>query len=648
MDANITIDDVLPHFKAKAYPWQYAGVNDAIAALKNGESEYSWGVPPRCGKTNMIRAAAMYFRAAGIASYVFHIVPQTWLRDQATEEKDLRKFEQLFRTKPFYADQIEKLPEEFEPDPRALVVATTIQLFVGDRRGEENDLEKVGHRANMIKLIKQVRQAGKIVVIMADEAQFCAQANASGKTLEAFRNAGAFVVTMSGSWCRSDNERIFGSITERVKSVTVFKHKVSEGSAPNKSLVKTFEDKEGVFSHRPQLDIGLKRAWREGKLAKLGVDFVDLSGITIEGEKVTEIDLRTMTENQVRRHLWKIVRDPKVIKEGVRMMLAKLKPYRRKNNRIQAIIFCGNDRGEDQSDNDHCNNVFKELCRQAPDLEQQTRIVTGTDKKARENMQAFRDGDFSVLIVKQMGGVGLDVPTLKVLLDLSTVRTEAASIQRLLRVATKGEDAWVGETILVGDVFSVNNFATIITSNGGGYQTNEIEESKKIDEYEVDKRAHEKESFFIEQAEFGWSTDNEMTSILELEEHEKIARLFEKHPEWQGRYTFAEIAKILRAGETTDYERAEDATGDRDIRRSKKAKRLAINDLILKITQFDAPYKQVPDDVYRAALKKTWHQLRSSCGIKQDIELSQIQDEQDLNRLLEAATVWLRERRSHG
>ena len=63
-------------------------------------------------------------------------------------------------------------------------------------------------------------------------------------------------------------------------------------------------------------------------------------------------------------------------------------------------------------------------------------IATSTTDDATERLRAFQQGEGDVLIVKQMGGVGMDVPRLKVCLDLSTVRTLNAFVQRVCRTAT--------------------------------------------------------------------------------------------------------------------------------------------------------------------------------------------------------------------
>ena len=62
------------------------------------------------------------------------------------------------------------------------------------------------------------------------------------------------------------------------------------------------------------------------------------------------------------------------------------------------------------------------------------------------------------MIVKQMGGVGLDVDRLKVCLDLSNIRTQTSFIQRLTRICTIWDRSKV-----TGNPWHIVRTATYIT-----------------------------------------------------------------------------------------------------------------------------------------------------------------------------------------
>ena len=99
------------------------------------------------------------------------------------------------------------------------------------------------------------------------------------------------------------------------------------------------------------------------------------------------------------------------------------------------LSFVGNDRpDEDDRDNYHARRVVDILKRISP----QFKCIIATSAASSEGIKAlqrFQNGEGDVLVVKQMGGVGYDVPRLKVELDLSVVRTAASFVQRVARVA---------------------------------------------------------------------------------------------------------------------------------------------------------------------------------------------------------------------
>ena len=98
------------------------------------------------------------------------------------------------------------------------------------------------------------------------------------------------------------------------------------------------------------------------------------------------------------------------------------------------MVYVGNDNPDDEEANSHANQVAEALHNLAPDLN--LVIATSSTEDGAELLLAFQQGTGDVLVVKQMGGVGMDVHRLKVCLDLSTVRTLQAYTQRSCRILT--------------------------------------------------------------------------------------------------------------------------------------------------------------------------------------------------------------------
>ena len=97
------------------------------------------------------------------------------------------------------------------------------------------------------------------------------------------------------------------------------------------------------------------------------------------------------------------------------------------------MVYVGSDEPGDE-DNAHAYKVAEALHSLDPGLN--IVVATSSTEDATERLRAFQQGAGDVLIAKQMGGVGMDVPRLKVCLDLSTVRTLNAFVQRVCRTAT--------------------------------------------------------------------------------------------------------------------------------------------------------------------------------------------------------------------
>jgi hypothetical protein len=518
----------------------------------------------------------------------------------------------------------------------------------------------------MIQLIKSARAQGQIPVIVSDEAHLYAKGKACGDVLIAFREAGAFILSISGTFMRSDENVIVGSVSEQLGEETVKKYQFTE---VDESLNWCDEIDQDLrkWKHRANFQVTLGQAFGEkGTLAKLDAKFINATGVMVKGEQeVSEAELIDMTQDQVRAHLWRTVRHPRVIEEGVRMMIENLQLMHLLNPAFRAIVFCGNDRKDDKVENDHCKNVLTEITRQSSAIGRNTAIVTGTDETAQQKIEAFRKGEYQVLIVKQMGGTGLDVPELKVLLDLSTIRTLGAQLQRMFRVGTRclipvkqieqieGKEvgANVGIVILLGDKFSRDNFAVVRDAQGliDGYNTKEIVESRYVDGYLVPRTEDEKEIFLIDNAEHFLSMDSGGNSFSEMELRDAVHAVFTQNPTLLSELSEAQVANTLKAYWETSNAKPPGGTQrppenpNLDVSKEKEMLRKEIRGLVADIVQINYPYKRVPQSVYEEAKSQCWNTLKSRCGIRLSIEVQDIQDVSVLQRLLAAARAMLGE-----
>jgi hypothetical protein len=217
--------------------------------------------------------------------------------------------------------------------------------------------------------------------------------------------------------------------------------------------------------------------------------------------------LSDLKPGAVKGMLGRVVRDPRVIENGVRVMITKLREIKKKDATIAAIVFCGNDREDDDDFNAHARTIREYVGMLAPDL----KVVISTSSSDEDDdtaLEAFCNGNGDVLIVKQRASLGLDVGRLKVGLDLSPIRTRAAFYQRMMRIATLYKNFY-GVYICPNEPIGSNHFETIVTENGGEMAVADLE---KVSESEVLKKDQAEKPFYdvtgTGPADFGDSDQN--------------------------------------------------------------------------------------------------------------------------------------------
>lgn len=637
-----TIEDVLPGFleATKQRPKQAGAIICATEAIEQGRLKCSIQLPPRYGKSDFARAVIAWCVESGISLWGLIVTTSIFLREQAVAEKDM----QAFRTRfgyggNFSGEQVSPggphpdLIDGYRPDPRSRVVSVTIQSFVGERENDEFEADKNSRKANLLKLIRQHAASGKRLLMIADECHMMSQSKAFGKFLTECCDAGAIVLTMTGTFYRSDDEAIFGAETTQVGERERQRVVTSAGSTPETITITTFKDQLDIFSNTPNFSCSLSEAWMEGVLCQLEEKWIEVP----HEDAVTgrELKLSDMSPYEAQKRLWKIVRDPRVIKSGVEMLGAELEKFKAIDPKFRAIVFCGNDREADAQDNDHPRAIKNAIHKHAPLLH--TQIVTGNDNGAAKLIQAFRDGpSCDVLIVKQMGGVGLDVPELKVTLDLSTIRTKTGCTQRWLRGCTKHPKSGVAVIILPQDAVARERYKEIVTDNGGGYTTEPIRYIKKINEREVPKQPDPIDTLIINGAHWGGTSDDRLREFNDDVTGDFIQAWMRKIPNLRGAVTEPQLAQALH-GIPFKIVRDDESAIPTNIADERGRLKLHLRDLVEKILQGRGyAYKKIPDDLYAKAKAETWTELKKGAGLYgkySSNELKDITDVDDLRKL---------------
>lgn len=201
-------------------------------------------------------------------------------------------------------------------------------------------------------------------------------------------------------------------------------------------------------------EYGLRQAWDVDKppsickLTRLPFDFDLDTRDVVSDSYLGQSALSQLHPSRLAGQLGPMLREDKVIDFFCDKLITQLRDRQRDAKSTAGIVFVGNDRTEvDPRENDHAERVAEILASIDPGIKPV--IATSADSsggtKALEDFQRRNVGD--ILIVKQMGGIGYDVPRLKVCLDLSVVRTPTAYIQRLCRIAriwriSDNQDEW--------------------------------------------------------------------------------------------------------------------------------------------------------------------------------------------------------------
>lgn len=143
----------------------------------------------------------------------------------------------------------------------------------------------------------------------------------------------------------------------------------------------------------------------------------------------------------------------------------------------------------DDEDDGHAKQIASEIFCQSTNY----KVVIATSKQdnADDLIKSFGEGKGDILIVKQMASLGMDIPSIKIGLDLSAVRTLAAFIQRMMRTATMWGKNKVAHLIIPADVNGSALWNGFIEENGGNQTSHE---TTLLDSVEKEKSVKDKDS----------------------------------------------------------------------------------------------------------------------------------------------------------
>ena len=442
---------------------QHGAYEAIVERCRRGEESAGIVLPPRYGKSDVIRMSAIRMIRERIISRAFFVTPSSVLTAQLIDEEkvaDMARRYQLGSLEWLSVYPVEHKPAH--PFPRVHIAAMNIQLA-------NRNLQFFSE------LVKDtIDRTGLRPAVFFDEAHTSSRENAWGNCIRTWQNAGAFLVVLTATPYRADKGRIpgFSYVPMGNEPVTIRRRTGERQITISEGFSQLYEIKADYAAT-------FRQVWDEEPspvLCKVTrrpyeVNLSRIDGLT--GDlKETQV-LSELTQEDTERNLMRILKDQKVIGDGCFHLQRELSTRKSDAPDAAAIVFVGNDDRElEDEDNKHARDVESALSTMAPEL----KVLRATSKDVDPDgvIRRFIRGEGDVLIVKFMGGVGLDIPRLKVCLDLSRVRTRAAFIQRLTRICTvwdptgKPEDLiTTADYISPADCFSAALFQALITDQGG-------------------------------------------------------------------------------------------------------------------------------------------------------------------------------------
>ncbi len=282
---------------------------------------------------------------------------------------------------------------------------------------------------------------GVYPIVFVDEAHTASDLTAWGQTIKDLADAHAFIVLCTATPYRTDGRPIPGFQIETISEEDL------EGSQRLGAHVYARRGRKVVYRLVAHHTTTFQQAWQESVLCKVSRETfdVDLREHGMDGYE--DHMLSALGETSSRRALHEAVRQPVVVREGIRRLVTNLRYRRNGSPETAGIVFVGADDGSDEDGGpEDSSNQYASMVQDAiqDEASGEFKVVIATSKIDGDPAQAietFSEGPHGgdILVVKMMASAGLDIARLKVALDLSTVRTPVSYVQRVMRACTRWE-----------------------------------------------------------------------------------------------------------------------------------------------------------------------------------------------------------------
>lgn len=608
-------------------------------------------LPTGYGKSDVIRLSSIGLAALGLSPVSVIVSPNTGLRDQIINRDKMLEMVKRYSLETSVEVKYSKLDKVLTGMPfnGDIMLSATVQLLT-----QPWTLQVLGQWLESI-----VYRTKLLPVLHIDETHLLSKDNVWGSLAIVWRRHGGMVNLYTATPERHDNIQIPGIPTKTVDVEEVQFIKVKEGATPETIHISVYE----AMKQQVMLDLDyvkefgvhvpFRTAWNEDIICHIQhIPFdVDLTKFDRKGqEEVTR--LSDMSEGWVRKNLGKLIRDSSVIMAGARLLVDELAVKQRMVKDCAAIVFCGNDTDDDKDTNAHAKAIEKAIRRLNPALDvviatsATGNLDTEDEVKGNDLIKRFAGsketpGKGDVLIVKQMASVGLDIPRLKVTLDLSPTRTPASFVQRLNRATRPYKGLYVSTYISLADCIAKALFHRFVESEQG--DTTRLANSTLISEYEKPRdEKREPPTFLTDGTTIGDLSDSK-GQTHDSDYYPLTQDFFATFPAVIEKYTHNDLAAyFVKTGFASEAHEKWDAYGGNsgfaveDMRAKCNAK-------VKEITNGLVTYDRNNPDLWVSTSRDLWVKAKQRCGLSAKISLDDIRDLEALKRLYHMLGVMERE-----
>lgn len=599
-------------------PGQAGAIDEATKRILAGETFTAIILPTRYGKSHVFRILATELFQAGVICCTLVLSPTEYLRDQMADPKKFEECIRMFdlRNEGIRIGTVTGRLYDLAANGEVFL-STTIQLFEQNVQTFSDWAEEMEHRT------------GRPVLIVVDESHTGSEMNQWGGAVNAIARVGTTkVIVATATAVRSDGQWIPGFERELLAEGPVQIVKTRPGSKAELIWVDIYDAMQRHYRLKGHHETTFGEAWQESpsplcKISRVPFD-VDMKRISGAGEEFPDpVKLSELSSTNVRKWLGPVVRENVVIDHACRRGLQAMANLRHCQSDAAMIVFCGNDKDSDARTNAHADAIARAI--QHHDRRLRCVIATSAEKSGKTKIENFVKGVGDVLIVKQMASLGLDAPRIKVVVDLSPVRTPAAFIQRLMRGATPHGPLRVMSYVVPAEIIGQALWQEMILDTGGVATAQDLE---LVESYETEKKDPSQRDLFhvqgTDDADFQDTAGNEADA-----KYQPVSwRFLSVFPEMNEKLSHAEVVRRWHGMDAPEVD-------VRDSSYEQKMLRADCVDAANEITRALMP-AQYDSGTYGRLIAAVWRKAYDECDVPEGVELDQISSIATLTQIKEA------------